>query len=97
MRPDSVENDAVGVDEILGTDGILRERAQVVVLDVCLRLDVVVDLRTGFGYESVLKYAYQLVGAIVTVGGRVGKYRSLYREIVFVTSLVGEAFDAVHA
>ena len=92
-----VEDGAVGVDEILGTDGILRERAQVVVLDVCLRLDVVVDLRTGFGYESVLKYAYQLVGAIVTVGGRVGKYRSLYGEIVFVTSLVGEAFDAVHA
>ena len=92
-----VEDGAVGVDEILGADGILRERAQVVVLDVCLRLDVVVDLRTGFGYESVLKYAYQLVGAIVTVGGRVGKYRSLYGEIVFVTSLVGEAFDAVHA
>jgi len=92
-----VEDGAVGVDEILGADGILRERAQVVVLDVCLRLDVVVDLRTGFGYESVLKYAYQLVGAIRTVGGRVGKYRSLYGEIVFVTSLVGEAFDAVHA
>lgn len=92
-----IEDGAVGVDEKLGADGILRERAQVVVLDVCLRLDVVVNLRTGFGYESVLKYAYQLVGAIVTVGGRVGKYRSLYGEIVFVTSLVGEAFDAVHA
>ena len=92
-----VEDGTIGVDEILGADGILRERAQVVVLDVCLRLDVVVDLRTGFGYESVLEYAYQLVGAIVTVGGRVGKYRSLYGELVFVTSLVGEAFDAVHA
>lgn len=92
-----VEDGTVGVDEILGADGVLREGAQVVVLDVCLRLDVVVDLRTGFGYESVLEYAYQLVGAIVTVGGRVGKYRSLYGEIVFVTSLVGEALDAVLA
>lgn len=79
-----VEDGAVCVDEILGTDGILREWAQVVVLDVCVYTDALPSsanadlmLDTTFTDAAALKGYSTHPAHVAVADGKVRPYTAV--------------------